>query len=62
MTSIAIAQTTSGQVKDTDEKRDKHVGLVHVGNRLVHCGHNTVRHRLMSRYGSEGRAGDSHEE
>ena len=62
MTSITIAHTSCWQVEYTNEERDEHIRLVHVGHRGIQCGNNTIGHRLMGRDRTEYRTGDSHEE
>ena len=58
---VTVMQKTCGQVEHSNEEGHEHVVLIHVGNRLVHDGHDTVGHRLMGRYGAEGRTGHRHE-
>lgn len=49
MACIAIVQHSCRQVEHTYEEGDKHIGLVHVGNHLIHDAYDAVRHRLMGR-------------
>ena len=62
VTCITVVQTACRKVEHAHEESHKHVGLVHVGNGLVHRCHDAVGHGLVSRHGAEGRTGDSHEE
>ena len=50
---IGVIEAPRRQVEHTNEKGDKHEGLVHIDYRLVHRGHDAIGHRLMRRYGAE---------
>ena len=60
MTCIAIAQTSSGQVKHTDEHRDEHVGLVSLARSLVNRLNHSLGTALVQSQRAEERMDNGH--
>ena len=62
VTGIAVVQMTCLQIKHAHEKGDEHVRFIALNNDIVQVLHDDIGHGLMSRYRTEYRPGNRHEE